>query len=157
MLPLIFVCENNLYGISTHTSQSTAVEDISVRAVAYDMPGETVDGNDVLSIDKAIVKAIERARSGGGPSLIECKTYRWQGHWTGDPQVYRTREEVKSWMEKCPIKRFEEYMVSKKIATEDELKKIEEEVIVQMDAAEKFALESPEPDPATVMDNVFCY
>ncbi|HHT24790.1 MAG TPA: thiamine pyrophosphate-dependent dehydrogenase E1 component subunit alpha [Clostridiaceae bacterium] len=156
-LPLIFVCENNLYGISTHTSQSTAVEDISVRAVAYDMPGETVDGNDVLSIDKAIVKAIERARSGGGPSLIECKTYRWQGHWTGDPQVYRTREEVKSWMEKCPIKRFEEYMVSKKIATEDELKKIEEEVIVQMDAAEKFALESPEPDPATVMDNVFCY
>lgn len=155
-LPIIFICENNLYGISTPTTQSTSIADISMRSIAYDMPGAIVDGNDVVAINEVIEKAIERARAGDGPSLIECKTYRWQGHWTGDPQIYRTRDEIRSWMRKCPIKRLEKYMINNEIVTEDQLRNIETEVIIEMDKAEKFALESPEPDPSTALDNVFC-
>ncbi|KZL89209.1 thiamine pyrophosphate-dependent dehydrogenase E1 component subunit alpha [Clostridium magnum] len=154
-LPVIFVCENNGYGISVPQWQSTSVEDISVRSVGYNMPGYTVDGNDVLAINEVMNKALERAKSGQGPTLIECKTYRWLGHWTGDPQSYRTREEVEAWKEKCPIKRFEEYMVNNNIATAEELQKIENDVIADVEYAEKFALESPQPDTSKVMDYVF--
>lgn len=79
------------------------MEDISVRAVAYGFPGYTVDGNDVFAIDEVMQQAIKRAKAGEGPTLIECKTGRWLGHWTGDPQVYRTKEEVEEWKKKCPI------------------------------------------------------
>ncbi len=154
-LPVIFICENNGFGISTPVKQSTSVEDISVRSAAYDMPGYTVDGNDVLAINEVVTKAIERARKGEGPTLIECKTYRWLGHWTGDPQVYRTKEEVDAWKEKCPIKRLRNHLLENKISTEEEIQKIDEEVIAAVEYAEKFALESPEPDPSTAMDYVF--
>lgn len=154
-LPVIFVCENNGYGISVPQWQSTSVKDISVRGAAYDMPGYTVDGNDVLEIDEVVSKAVERAKNGEGPTLIECKTYRWLGHWTGDPQNYRTREEVEAWKKKDAIKRFGDYMVGNKIATAEELQKIEDDVTAAVEYAEKFALESPEPDPSKVMDYVF--
>ena len=112
-LPVIFVCENNGYAVSTPVWESTSVKDISVRGAAYDMPGYTVDGNDVEAINKVMEKAVKRAREGKGPSLIECKTYRWYGHWMGDPQIYRTREEVKEWREnRDPIKMFAEKLIA---------------------------------------------
>lgn len=154
-LPVIFVCENNLYGISVPSWQSTSVKDISVRAAAYDMPGITVDGNDVEAIDEAFRTAYERAIAGEGPTLIECKTYRWLGHWTGDPQPYRTREEVASWKEKCPIKRYRNKLIEQGLFTAEELHEIERSAQAEADAAAEFALNSPEPDPATLLDDVF--
>ena len=154
-LPVIFICENNLYGISVPAWQSTSVKDISVRAGAYDMPGVTVDGNDVEAIDEAFKVAYERAVAGGGPTLIECKTYRWLGHWTGDPQVYRSREEVEEWKKKDPIKRYREKLIEQGIFTADELDAIEAAAQKEADDAAEFALNSPEPDPATLLDDVF--
>ena len=154
-LPVIFVCENNGFGISVPTKESTSVTDISKRSAAYDIPGYTVDGNDVFQIDEAMNKAIERAKKGEGPTLIECKTYRWLGHWTGDPQVYRTREEVEQWKQKCPIKRLREYILEHSILTEEEVNEMEHRSQEEVEAAANFALESPEPDPATVMEDVF--
>ena len=154
-LPIIFVCENNGYGISVPVSESTSVKDISVRGAAYDMPGETVDGNDVEAIDAAFARALERAKSGQGPSLIECKTYRWMGHWTGDPQTYRTREEVNSWKAKDPIKRWRERLISEGLYTAAELDKMDQSADEETAAATEFALSSPNPDPAHVLDDVF--
>ncbi len=155
-LPVIFVCENNGFGITVPASESTSVKDISVRSQAYGIPGYTVDGNDVFAIDEVAGKAIDRARRGEGPALIECKTYRWLGHWVGDPQVYRTRDEVEAIKEKCPIKRLRAYMIDNQVLTADELDSIERDIDRQMEAAEQFALESPEPDPRQVMEDVFC-
>lgn len=154
-LPIIFICENNGFGISVPTKQSTSVKDIGIRGVSYGIPGITVDGNDVLEIDEVVQAAIKRAKNGEGPTLIECKTYRWAGHWTGDPQVYRTREEVEEWKKKCPIKRYRKYLIENKLFTDLELDEIEKDVLNRVEEAIKFAIESPEPDPATVMNDVF--
>lgn len=154
-LPIIFVCENNGFGISVPTWESTAVEDISVRGAAYNMPGETVDGNDVEAIDAAFERALARAKAGEGPSLIECKTYRWLGHWTGDPQPYRTREEIDAWKQKCPIKRWREKLLAEGMYTEAELDEMDASAQAEVDAAVEFALNSPGPDPAHVLDDVF--
>lgn len=154
-LPCVFVCENNGYGISVPQWESTSVKDISVRAAAYGIPGITVDGNNCLEIADAFAKAAERARAGEGPTLIECKTYRWKGHWTGDPEPYRSREEVESWKAKCPIKHLHNYLLENGMATEEELNAMEAEAIRLADEAEDFSLNSPEPDPAHVMDDVF--
>ena len=154
-LPIIFVCENNGYGISVPVWQSTSVENISDRAHGYTMPGETVDGNDVEAIDAAIERAIKRATAGEGPSLIECKTYRWLGHWTGDPQTYRTREEVESWKQKDPMKRWREKLLAEGLYTEAELDAMLKAADDETEAATQFALNSPNPDPAHVLDDVF--
>lgn len=154
-LPIIFICENNGFAISVPVKQSTSVKDISVRAAGYDIPGVTVDGNDVYAVNDAVEAAIMRAKKGEGPTLIEAKTYRWRGHWTGDPEVYRTREDVKAWMEKDPIKRMKAKMLESKTATEAELKAIEDKAMADVEEAAQFALNSPEPDPKTVMDNVY--
>ncbi|MBQ4062365.1 MAG: thiamine pyrophosphate-dependent dehydrogenase E1 component subunit alpha [Christensenellaceae bacterium] len=154
-LPMIFICENNGYAISVPVGQSTSVKDISVRAKAYDMPGYTGDGNDVIEIDKLFMKAKERAEKGEGPTLLEFKTARWRGHWTGDPQNYRPAGEVEEWKAKDPIKRFGDWMIEKGYATQAELDKIAQDAVDKMEAAVEFALTSPEPDPANVMDDVF--
>jgi TPP-dependent pyruvate/acetoin dehydrogenase alpha subunit len=155
-LPVIFACENNGFGISCSVKESTSVVDIGTsRAKAYDIPGYTVDGNDVLAIDEVMQKAIARAKAGEGPSLVEFKTYRIMGHWTGDPQTYRTREEVDAWKEKCPIKRLRAYLIENSILTAEECDAIEQKSHDAVEAAVKFAQESPDPDPATVMDDVF--
>ncbi len=154
-LPVIFVCENNGFGISVPVWQSTSVENIADRAAGYNMPGMVVDGNDVLAVLDACGKLVNRARRGEGPALLEAKTYRWKGHWTGDPEVYRTREEVAAWMEKCPLKRHRMYLLQNGLADEKELAVIEERAALEVAEAARFALESPEPDPATVMENVF--
>ncbi|MDR0584728.1 MAG: thiamine pyrophosphate-dependent dehydrogenase E1 component subunit alpha [Treponema sp.] len=154
-LPVVYVCENNGFGISTPVSQSTSVKDIASRAASYDMPGYVVDGNDVTAVLETFSKCKERAKKGEGPSLIEAKTYRWKGHWTGDPEVYRTREEVAAWMEKCPIKRFKAYLLENGIASEKELLNIDERAQKEVAEAAQFALDSPEPDPAHVMDGMY--
>ena len=154
-LPVVFICENNGFGISVPVSQSTSVEDISVRAAGYNMPGYTIDGNDVIAVLDTFSKCLERARAGEGPSLIEAKTYRWKGHWTGDPEVYRTREEVESWVAKCPIKRLRQYLLENKLATESELISAEQHAAQDVQDAVDFAEASPEPDPTTVMNNVY--
>ena len=155
-LPIIFVCENNQFGISTHVDVSTSVKDIAVRAKAYDMAGEVVDGNDVFAVDKAMKKAVARAKAGKGPTLLECKTYRWYGHWTGDPQVYRKKEDVEEWKEKCPIKRLEAHLLENSILSEEQIRELHDTYAAKISDAAEFALNSPEPDPATVMDNVYC-
>ena len=154
-LPVIFVCENNGFAITVPVKESTSVSDISKRAGGYGIPGYTVDGNDVFAIDRAMQKAIKRAKAGEGPTLIECKTYRWLGHWTGDPQVYRTREEVEEWKKKCPIKRARDYMIKNGVLSEKQLYEIEKNSIKIVEEAARFAIESPEPDPETVMEDVF--
>ncbi len=154
-LPIIFVCENNGFGISTPVTQSTSVENIADRAKGHNMPGVTVDGNDAVAIDKVFREAKERALKGEGPTLIECKTYRWRGHWTGDPEPYRTRDEVDSWRQRDPIQIFKKYVLDNSIATGAELEKIEKDAYERMEEAADFALNSPEPDPAHVMDDVF--
>ena len=153
-LPVIFVCENNLYGISVPTWQSTSVKDIAVRGVGYDIPYAVVDGNRPDEIEKVIRPAIERARAGEGPFLIECKTYRWMGHWTGDPTPYRTKEEVEEWKKKCPIAYTEKVLLEQGVAPE-ELEALAEKAQKLIDEAETFALNSEEPDPAHVLDDVF--
>ena len=154
-LPIIFICENNGYGISVPVWQSTSVENISDRAHGYNMPGETVDGNDVEAIDAAFERALKRAKAGEGPSLIECKTYRWLGHWTGDPQTYRTREEVDEWKKKDPIKRWGERLIAEGLYTQEELDAMLASADAETEAATEFALNSPNPDPAHVLDDVF--
>jgi pyruvate dehydrogenase E1 component alpha subunit len=155
-LPVIYICENNQFGLTMPVQESTAVENISDRAVGYAIPGETVDGNDVLAIYEAFARAKEHALNGKGPSLIECKTYRWRGHWAGDPEVYRTREEVEEWKEnKDPIKIFHTYLLKQKLATRKELDEIDVAIAEKMAKAVEFAMNSPEPDPAHVLDDVF--
>jgi len=154
-LPVVFICENNGFAITVPVTQSTSVEDISVRAVGYGMPGVSVDGNDVIAICGAVDEAVARARSGGGPSLIECKTYRLKGHWIGDPEVYRTKEDIAKWADKCPIKRLHDYLISNGMVTSDDLDAIETGVAEAIAEAVSFARESPDPDPGYVMDDVF--
>ncbi len=155
-LPCIYVIENNQFGMTVPVWQSTSVENISDRAAGYGIPGVTVDGNDVVAVYEAFAAAKERALKGEGPTIIECKTYRWRGHWTGDPEVYRTREEVEEWKtNRDPIKRFGDYLVKKKLATKKELEEIAAAAAKKMEEAVEFALNSPEPDPEHVMDDVF--
>ena len=155
-LPVIFVCENNGFGISVPVWQSTSVKDISVRGAAYNIPGYTVDGNDVFAIYPVVEEAIKRAKSGQGPTIIECKTYRHLGHWTGDPQVYRTREEVEDWKKNNdPITNMKARLLKEKAFTKKHLDAIENSARAEADAAAEFAMNSPEPDPAHVMDDVF--
>lgn len=154
-LPVIFVCENNQYGMTIASKTVTAVEDIATRAVAYNMPGEVIDGNDVFAVEKAFKKALKRAQAGEGPTLIEAKTYRWEGHWTGDPQVYRKRKEIDEWKAKCPILRLEKHMLDNKVMSEDEIAKKRSEIDELIEQAVTFAMESPDPDPATVLDDVY--
>ena len=157
-LPVVFVCENNLYGISVSQKQHQAIQDISIRAVAYSMPGISINGNDVCVVYEASSKSIQRARAGEGPTLIECKTYRWRGHHEGDPNQgkrYRTMDEVEEWMEKCPIKKLEEKILGEKVLTKAKMNKIREEIKIEIEEAEKFANQSPFPDAKDIYEDVF--
>ncbi len=155
-LPVLYVCENNGFGISVPVAQSTAVENISERAGGYNMPGYTVDGNDVYAIYEIAEKAAARAKAGEGPTLIECKTYRHLGHWTGDPQNYREKGEVDFWKnERDPIQLMRARLLADGDMTEAALTSIEDAALQEADAAAEFAINSPEPDPAFVMQDVF--
>ena len=153
-LPVVYVCENNLYALSVSQSRSTLIEDIASRASAYGIPGVVVDGNDVLAVYEAAKKAVEDARKGSGPTLIECKTYRWLGHHAGDPgSAYRFREEVEAWKERCPIIRLRELLLFRG-ASEEMLGSMEAEVEAAVKDAMDFALESPYPSPEELLKDV---
>lgn len=154
-LPVIFVCENNLYGISMHQSRHQAIQDVADRAVAYNISGVVVDGNDVLAVYEAAKEAVERARNGQGPTLIECKTYRHRGHFEGDPTTYRDPEEVNEWLKKDPIPRLINFMLDNNVLTEDDIKKIDEEIAAEIDEAIKFAEESPFPPVEAAVEDIY--
>jgi pyruvate dehydrogenase E1 component alpha subunit len=154
-LPVIFICENNLYAMGTRQSTVMNIENIAYRAIAYGIPGVVVDGNDVLAVYEVTQKAVERARKNQGPTLIECKTYRHKGHSRVDPAKYRPKKEVEEWLAKDPIKRFKEKLLQTNILTETEIKKIEKEVSAEIEEAVNFAIESPYPKPEEALDDVY--
>jgi pyruvate dehydrogenase E1 component alpha subunit len=153
-LPSIFVCENNGYAESTPQHQHQKIKDIAVRAVAYDIPSTIVDGNDVGAVYLAAQEAVTRARSGGGPTLIEAKTYRWRGHYEGDPQVYRSRAEVEAWEQKCPINRWRNVLISSGVPAAY-LDEIDRRILEDLEQAVAFAEQSPLPDPAEARADIF--
>ena len=154
-LPVVFVCENNLYGISVRQEHHQAIKDISVRAVSYNMPGVTVDGNNPVAVYEATAGAVERARAGEGPTLIECKTYRHHGHFEGDPAPYKSEEEQSEWLKKDPIPNFRATLLESGMATEAELLAMEKQASDEVEDAIRFADAQPWPDPSTVVLDVY--
>ncbi len=154
-LPVVFVCENNLYAASTPVSWVFKVEDVASRASAYGIPGEIVDGNDVLAVYEAAGRAVEQARSGGGPTLLECKTYRLVGHSRSDPRTYRTKEEEADWAGRDPLSRLASHLLASGQATDTTLAAIEQEVNAAIDDAVAFAEASPSPKPEDALNHVF--
>ncbi len=154
-LPIVFVLENNHYGVSTNIKYSTNIEDLSIRAKSYGIPGVRVDGFDVLAVYEAAVEAVDRARRGKGPTLLVTESYRFEGHYAGEPEVYRGREEVLEYRKKDPILRFKKYLIGNNVTKKETLDAIEMETRREIVDAVQFARESPEPDPATAMDYIY--
>lgn len=153
-LPVVFVCENNLYGFSTSFDRTTLVTDVSSRAKAYGIQGATVNGMDLLAVHAKAGELIERARNGGGPSLLECTTYRYTGHSRFEPAGYRTQQEVEEWKLKDPLITFRAWM-ERKGATKSQIDDTEREVEEEIAAAVVFAEASPDPDPASYEKFIF--
>jgi len=154
-LPVVFICDNNQYGMSMHMSRVMNIEKISVRAASYGIPGVTVDGNDVLAVYEAVLEADERARTGQGPSLVDCLTYRWRGHSKSDRNLYRTAQEIEEWKHKCPIRRFKQILVAAAIMTNEEVEAIDQAAKTAVDRAAEEALTFPEPSPENMEDEVY--
>lgn len=154
-LPQIFVCENNGYQVTCPVSRTVACKTIAERASAYNMPGVTVDGNDVLAVLEAARKAVERARNGEGPTLIECITTRVGGHYVGDPSPYVPKEEKATWKERDCIERFSKLLVKEGIATEAEIDEIKKAEKKRIEDAMEFARQSPYPDVEEAVRNVY--
>jgi TPP-dependent pyruvate/acetoin dehydrogenase alpha subunit len=154
-LPVVYVCENNLYAASTPVSLAFKIEDVAGRAAAYGMPGVIVDGNDVEAVYEVAGEAVARARRGEGPTLVECKTYRLCGHSRSDPRTYRSKEEEADWEARDPIPRLAERLKALGVATGEALAGIEGEVLAVVDDAVAFAEESPPPLPDDALKHVF--
>lgn len=154
-LPVVYVCENNLYAASTPVSQSFKIQNIADRAAAYGMPGVIVDGNDVEAVYRTAGEAVRRARRGEGPTLIEAKTYRLCGHSRSDPRTYRTKEEEAEWAELDPLLTAAGRLKQAGLATEESLAAVEQEVQAVIDEAVDFAERSPYPDPTDTLKHVF--
>jgi len=154
-LPVVFVCENNKYGMSMSTERSTAVKKIATRALAYDMPGVTVDGNIFSAVAEAANEAIERARQGGGPTLIEALTYRHRGHSKSDRNRYRTKDEIDAWVERDPISLFEQDLIKHGLIQQAEVDELMKSVDTEIEEAIEFAKNSPAPDIGSLTDFVY--
>jgi len=154
-LPVIFACENNLYGASTHINMVTKIKDLAVRADAYGMPWEIVDGNDVFKVNEAATRAIARARKGDGPTFLELKTYRRSGHSRNDACGYRDKKEEKEWFAKDPVVICKNYILENKFSTAKDLELIEKRVLDQIDQAVEYAKASPSPEPEDALTNVY--
>ena len=155
-LPVIFVCENNQYAVSTRVTYSVKIPDIAERSHAYDIEHQSVDGNNVLDVYRTAEDFIGRARKGEGPFFIETKTYRWEGHYVGDQCHYRNREESeKIKREQDPLKNFSQYLLTNKYVTKEKLSEIYDAVGQMIEAADQFAQQSPEPDVAEVLQDVY--
>ena len=155
-LPVVFVCENNQYAVSTSVKYSLPVPGVADRALAYGIPAHVVDGNDVLAVYEVVKQAVERARNGEGPSLIEGKTYRWEGHYKGDPEVYRSQAEVAEQREKHdPIELFSKYLMDENVLTAEQINVINAEIEREIEEAVTYALNSPEPSLDSLMENIY--
>jgi 2-oxoisovalerate dehydrogenase E1 component len=162
-LPVVYICENNMYGMSVpfhHKSVELAgrasnIEHVAQRAAAYGIPGVIVDGMDVLAVKRVVKEAVERARRGLGPTLIEAKCYRWYGHSFSDQRAYRTREEERQWRERCPIETLKRRLVEEGIFSQDEVEAVIQKANATIEEATRFGFESPYPDPAGVLDDVY--
>jgi TPP-dependent pyruvate/acetoin dehydrogenase alpha subunit len=154
-LPVIYLCENNVYGMSTSIKEAFNIEKISDRKSAYGIEGLTIDGNNLVEVFNTVSHFAGECRVGKGPVLIESLTYRWRGHSKSDAQVYRTKEELKQWVAKDPIKRYKGILIEKGVLTEKEDRDLEREVIGQIEKAAKFARECPFPDPSEIEDDVY--
>lgn len=159
-LPVVYVCENNRYGMFTPASYALSVQDVSKKAVAYNMPGVTVDGMDVEAVYEVANEAVKRARNGLGPTLIECKTYRYYDH-AGIYEISpyakyeRTKEEIDEWRQKDPIKNFRAKLIDLDVLNEESARRIEVRVEAKLDEAVKFAEESPSPEPEEALEDLF--
>jgi pyruvate dehydrogenase E1 component alpha subunit len=157
-LPMLFVCQNNCYAEFTPTSESTAVKDIAVRAQGYDMPGVIVDGNDVLAVYEVVKTAVARAKRGDGPTLIEAKTYRWEGHVVGEEAflgAYRPADEISAAKQRCPIILFTKKVLETGFIEPAELERIAAEVQRDITEAVEFAQSSPLPEPHEALEELF--
>ena len=154
-LPVVFVLENNQYGVSTYYRSIIKVDDLSLRATSYGVPGVRVDGFDVIAVYQAAVEAVARARSGAGPTLIVTESYRLEGHYAGEPEVYRSRAEVEEYRKKDPLPRFRSCLVDNGHAAPAEVDEIEAEIKQELVEAVQFAKDSPAPDPATAMEYIY--
>lgn len=154
-LPVVFLCENNHFGAYTHFTKACAVPDIAGRAVIYGMPGVKADGTDVLAVYEAVKAAVDRARGGGGPTLLECVDYRWRGHSRGDKAEYRSPEEYQEWLKKDPIKLFKDRLMVMGVLDEERAKAVEAEVKQELEAAAEFAKNSPAPPLEAAFENVY--
>jgi len=154
-LPVVFVCENNLYAMGTRQSRVMLVDNVADRAACYRIPGVVVDGNDVLAAYEATHEAVARARRGEGPTLLECKTYRLKGHSRFDPATYRPKKEVEEWLGKESIARFQTKLLEMSVLTEAEIQEIVQDVRHEVESATKFALDSPFPESYEALDDVY--
>ena len=154
-LPVLYVCENNLYAVSVRITEASAVSDIADRAASYGFPGEVVDGNDVLAVYAATLEAAERARRGEGPTLIEGKTYRHRGHSRFEKSTYRTDEEVQHWLKRDPIPLFQDFLIKQGVLTAEEAEQVRQEVLAELEDAVSFARQSSEPPPDAPLRYVF--
>ena len=154
-LPVVYVCENNQYAQYTAIARTTAVDDLARRADGYGIPGITVDGNDALAVHKAAEAAVERARSGEGPTFLHLRTYRFGGHFVGDAEEYRTKEEVEGWRELDPILRLEAVLDAEGVLDEPGRAEVWDAVGAEVAEAERFAEESPYPDEAEALEGLF--
>jgi pyruvate dehydrogenase E1 component alpha subunit len=154
-LPVVYLCENNQYGMSMSVNKAFPIKDVALRAGAYGMPGVVVDGNDVLAVYEAAGDAVARARDGEGPSLIEAKTYRWKGHSKSDQERYRTKKEVEDWKKRCPIARFRLILEEQGIVAEGEAEQMEKEARKVIEEAVAYAEASPEPKVEEIMEGVY--
>jgi pyruvate dehydrogenase E1 component alpha subunit len=149
------VCENNLYNFSVHYKRTMRIDNVADRAAAYGIPGVVVDGMDLVAVYDAAGEAIRRARLGSGPTLMECKTYRFMGHSRFEPAGYRTKEEVAEWKKRDPIPMFQDVLISKFQASPADFEKIDSEVSREMQAAVEFAEQSPDPGPDDYAQYIF--
>ena len=154
-VPVVYVCENNQYAMSFPASRWTNSQRLASFAACYGMPGKAVDGNDLLAVLEAVSEAVQYTRSGQGPSLVVCDTYRWRGHSKSDRNRYRTQEEIDDWKAKDPIERFINYTMDKRILTEDEIENIKAQAMDDIEKARLFAESSPNPDVATLEEGVY--
>jgi len=154
-LPVVYIIENNMYAEKTRISDTYLLTNLSDRAGAFGIPDVTVDGNDVIAVYEAVQIAVERARNGEGPSLVECKTYRMHGHFEGDPQTYKSAEEVEEWKKKDPIDMFRKRLAEMKVMTEQDADKMDAGIAGEIEEAVKFAKESPFPAPEEALEDVF--
>jgi pyruvate dehydrogenase E1 component alpha subunit len=154
-LPVLWVCENNQYGMGTAVDRASAVSEIRQKAEGYLIPNSRIDGMDVLQVRETALDVIEKIRSGGGPYFLEIITYRYRGHSMGDPERYRQSDEVKRWQENDPIGIFRKYLIDQEVATQQELDELDKKIEADVEAAVQFAESSPEPAPEALFEHIY--